>query len=70
MKMSIPIMGPTTDFKKWKRNLLSFLSLKAAYLIPQMAISESASGCVSRRNTTPTNCYFMKPAPISALTWQ
>jgi hypothetical protein len=41
MKMSVPTMGPTTDFKKWKRNFLNFLSLKVAYLIPQLAIRES-----------------------------
>jgi hypothetical protein len=34
-------MGPTTDFKQWKRNFLNFLSLKAAYLISQLAIRES-----------------------------
>jgi spore cortex formation protein SpoVR/YcgB (stage V sporulation) len=34
-------MGPTTDFKQWKRNFLNFLSPKAAYLIPQLAIRES-----------------------------
>jgi hypothetical protein len=41
MKMSVPTMGPTTDLKQWKRNFLNFLSLKAAYLIPQLAIRES-----------------------------
>ena len=25
MKMSVPTMGPTTDFKQWKRNFLNFL---------------------------------------------
>jgi hypothetical protein len=34
MKMSVPTMGPTTDFKHCKRNFLNFLSIKAAYLIP------------------------------------
>jgi spore cortex formation protein SpoVR/YcgB (stage V sporulation) len=34
-------MGSTTDFKQWKRNFLNFLSLKAAYLVPQLAIRES-----------------------------
>jgi hypothetical protein len=41
MKMSVPTMGPTTDFKQWKRNFLNFLSLKATYLIPWLAIRES-----------------------------
>jgi hypothetical protein len=41
MKMSVPTMGPTTDFKQWKRNFLIFLSIKAAYLIPQLAIRDS-----------------------------
>jgi spore cortex formation protein SpoVR/YcgB (stage V sporulation) len=38
----LPTMGPTTDFKQWKRNFLNFLSIKAAYLIPQLAIRDSA----------------------------
>jgi hypothetical protein len=41
MKMSVPTMGPNSDFKQWKRNFLNFLYLKAAYLIPQLAIRES-----------------------------
>jgi hypothetical protein len=41
MKMLVPTMGPTTDFKHWKMNFLNFLSLKAANLIPQMAIRDS-----------------------------
>jgi hypothetical protein len=40
MKMLVPTMGPTTDFKEWKRNFLNFLSIKAAYLIPQLAIRD------------------------------
>jgi hypothetical protein len=38
MQMSVPTMGPNTQ---WKRNFLNFLSLKATYLIPQLAIRES-----------------------------
>jgi hypothetical protein len=34
-------MEPNTDFKPWKRNFLTFMSLKAAYLIPQLALRES-----------------------------
>jgi hypothetical protein len=41
MKMSVPTMGPTTDFKPWKRNFFNFLFIKAAYLIPQLAIRDS-----------------------------
>jgi hypothetical protein len=41
MKMSVPIMGPTTDFKQWKWTFLYFLSIKAVYLIPQLAIRDS-----------------------------
>jgi hypothetical protein len=42
MKMSVPTMGPTTDFKQWKRtNFLNFLSIKATYLIPQLGIRDS-----------------------------
>jgi spore cortex formation protein SpoVR/YcgB (stage V sporulation) len=40
-KMSVPTMGPTTDFKQWKRNFLNLLSIKATYLIPQLAIRDS-----------------------------
>jgi hypothetical protein len=38
MKMSVSTMGLTTDFKQWKRSFLTFLSLNAAYLIPQLAL--------------------------------
>jgi hypothetical protein len=41
MKMSVPIMGPIADFKQWKMTFLDFLSIKAAYLIPNMAIRDS-----------------------------
>jgi hypothetical protein len=34
MTMIVPNMGPHTNFKQWKRNFLTFLSPKAAYLIP------------------------------------
>jgi hypothetical protein len=40
-KMTAPTMGPITYFKSWKRNFLTFLSLKAAYHIRQLAIRES-----------------------------
>jgi hypothetical protein len=43
MKMSVPTMGPNTDFKQWKGNFLDIFSLKAAYLIPQLAIRESGA---------------------------
>jgi hypothetical protein len=38
MKMTVPTMGLNPDFKFWKRNFLTFLSLKAAYLTPQLAV--------------------------------
>jgi hypothetical protein len=41
MKISVPTMGATTDFKQWKRNFLNFLSIKAVCLIPQLAIRDS-----------------------------
>jgi hypothetical protein len=41
MKISVPTMGSTTDFKQWKRYFHNFLSIKAAYLIPQLAIRDS-----------------------------
>jgi hypothetical protein len=34
MKMSVTIKGPKSDFTQWKRIFLTFMSLKAAYLIP------------------------------------
>jgi hypothetical protein len=43
MKISVPTMGLNSDFKQWKRNFLNFLSLKAPYLIPQLAIRESGA---------------------------
>jgi hypothetical protein len=42
MNATVPTMGPNTDFKHWKRNLITFLSLKAANLIPPLAIWESS----------------------------
>jgi hypothetical protein len=44
MKLSVPIMGPNSDFNQWKRDFLSFLSIKAANLTPQLAIRESGAG--------------------------
>jgi hypothetical protein len=41
MKMTVPTMGPNTELKPWKRNFHTFLSLKAAYLIPQLALRDS-----------------------------
>jgi hypothetical protein len=41
MKMTVPTMGPNIGFKPWNMNFLSFLFLKAAYLIPQLAIRKS-----------------------------
>jgi hypothetical protein len=41
MKMNVPTTGPNTYSKPWKRNFLTFLSLKAAYLISQLYIRES-----------------------------
>jgi hypothetical protein len=70
MTMSVPTMGPTKDFKQWKRKFLYFLALKAAYLIPKLAIRESGVGWTSRRNSTPTHCSFMQLVEISALTMQ
>jgi hypothetical protein len=43
IKMSVPSMDFNLDFKQWKRNFLNFLSLKAAYLIPELAIRESGA---------------------------
>jgi hypothetical protein len=41
IKMYVPTMGPSIDFKQWKSNFLTFMSLKATYLIPYLAIRES-----------------------------
>jgi hypothetical protein len=38
-RMDAPLMPKTGDFKLWKRDFLSFLSIKAAALIPQVAMS-------------------------------
>jgi hypothetical protein len=40
-KIPVPTMGPSIDFKPWKRNFLTFMSLKAAYPIPQLALRDS-----------------------------
>jgi hypothetical protein len=40
-RMDAPLMPKTGEFKVWKRDFLSFLSIKAAALIPQLALSSS-----------------------------
>jgi hypothetical protein len=40
MRMNVLVMGPITEFRHWKNRFLDFLSLKAAYLIPQHALRE------------------------------
>jgi hypothetical protein len=41
MKITVPSMGPRNDFKHLKKNFLTFLTLKATYLVPHLAIRES-----------------------------
>jgi hypothetical protein len=41
MKMYVPNMGLSIDFKQRKRNFLTFMLLKTTYLIPQLATRES-----------------------------
>jgi hypothetical protein len=43
MEMNVLVMGPNTEFRHWKNRFLDFLSLKAAYLIPQLALRESGA---------------------------
>jgi hypothetical protein len=43
LNRSVPTMGPNSDLKQWKRDFLNFLSIKAAHLIPQLAIRESGA---------------------------
>jgi hypothetical protein len=40
-RMDAPLMPKTGEFKVWKRDFLSFLSIKAAAFIPQLAMSSS-----------------------------
>jgi hypothetical protein len=40
-RMDAPLMPRTGEFKTWKRDFLSFLSIKGAALIPQLALSSS-----------------------------
>jgi hypothetical protein len=40
-RMDAPLKPRTREFKTWKRDFLSFLSIKGAALIPQMAMSSS-----------------------------
>jgi hypothetical protein len=72
MRMAVPTMGPTTEFKQWKRNFLNFLSIKAAYLIPQLAIRDLGvwldEHYVWKHNTTHTRCFSLQLARTSALT--
>jgi hypothetical protein len=41
LRMDAPLMPKTGEFKLWKRDFLSFLSIKAAALIPQLVLSSS-----------------------------
>jgi hypothetical protein len=66
MKMTVPTMGPNTEFKPLKRNFLTFLSLKAAYLIPQLALRDSGI-CFDEAAQTYTYCCCMPPVTTSAL---
>jgi hypothetical protein len=43
MKLNVPVMGPNQEFRHWKNMFICFLSLKAAYLIPQLALRESGT---------------------------
>jgi hypothetical protein len=40
IKITVPTMGPNIDFKQGKGDFLAFLYLKAAYLIPLLAMKE------------------------------
>jgi hypothetical protein len=40
MKINVPVMGPHTEFRHRKNRFLAFLSLKAAYLIPKLALRD------------------------------
>jgi hypothetical protein len=40
-RMDAPLIPGTGEFKTWKRDFLSLLSMKGAALIPQLAMSSS-----------------------------
>jgi hypothetical protein len=67
MKISVPTMGTNTDFKGWKRNFLTFLSLKAEYLIPQHAIHESCVWLDEQAQYYAIPCCCTLPTLTSAL---
>jgi hypothetical protein len=64
IKMTFPNMGPNIDFKQWKGNFLTFLSLNVAYLIPQLAIRKAN---VWLDEAAQTYSYAMLPSKTSAL---
>jgi hypothetical protein len=41
-RMDAPLMPKTGEFKTWKRDFSSFLSIKGAALIPQLALTSSS----------------------------
>jgi hypothetical protein len=40
-RLEAPLMPKVGEFKTWKRDFMSFLSIKGAALIPQLALSSS-----------------------------
>jgi hypothetical protein len=67
-RMDAPLMPETGEFKTWKHDFLSFISIKAAALIPQLAMSSSRVplNLVAQRYAYATMvqcCRHNKPAP-------
>jgi hypothetical protein len=56
-RMHVPLMPKTGEFKLWKRDFLSFLSIKAAPQIPQLAMS--SFGVPMNPVAMPTLCSYI-----------
>jgi hypothetical protein len=85
MTMTVPTMGPNTELKPWKRNFLTFLSLKAAYLISQLAHRDSGvwldeaaqiyayamlhATSDNKRAEQAVNCISASPPDCAAVAW-
>jgi hypothetical protein len=70
MKVIVPTIGPNTNFKQWKIDFLTFMSLKVACLIPQLAIRESGGWFDETRIPMRMPFYCTLPWKISAPTKQ
>jgi hypothetical protein len=57
-RMDAPVMPKTGEFKTWRRDFLSFLSIKGVALIPQLALSSSGIPLNPAAHGSHTLCSF------------